>query len=38
MGLFKMTMRRVQKVIAWVLAVGIIALLALGVFYIVEAA
>lgn len=35
MSLFKMTIHRVKKVLAWLLAVGILALLALGGYYIV---
>lgn len=37
MGLFSMTMRRVKKVIAWILALGILGLLFLGIIYAMEA-
>lgn len=30
MGLMNMTVRRVRKIVAWLLAIGILALLALG--------
>lgn len=37
MSLFSMTVHRVKKVIAWVLAVCVLALLAFGVYFVVTA-
>jgi len=35
-NLAKMTIRRVKKVLAWVLALGVLALMAAGVLYVAQ--
>lgn len=36
MSLFKMTMRRVKTVLAWLLAMAMLALIGFGIYYIAE--